>query len=144
MRARLTALVFLTVAVAVSGCGGGSRPETKMMLSADAICARHSIVRAGSEITVSPEGESLNVALSRVRIEQAALADLSRLTPPAAIAKDWRQFLAGRRALIGGLITLSEGDRANAGTLLEAVNATARSVLATARHAGFGVCSRLA
>jgi hypothetical protein len=115
-----------------------------MMLSADAICARHSVVRAGGEITVSSEGESPKIAFSRVHVEQAALVELSRLTPPNAIAKDWRQFLPGRRAPIGGLITLSEEDRANAGTLLEAVNETARSILATARHTGFGACSRLA
>ena len=120
--------------------------RSRLIAKADAICQRLSAELSASP-TISTKQELIAAASRRTALEQAALAELSKLTPPGSMAHDYQQLLAGRQTVIEDLKKLGE-DTATGNTRAEdAVYASSASVIrqmaATAQRNGFKYCAKL-
>jgi hypothetical protein len=175
MRTRVPALMLVAAMLSASGCGGSksgsgattssvAAPSTtatgqttsssvasgkplsasELVAKADAICAQ--LNRELGKDNIRSREDVLRVVPHRVAIEQAALTELSKLTPPAVIASGYRQILAARRTLIEETTKLGEYTQANNNRAMVPVYkssvAVARRMALAAHHAGFKDCGR--
>jgi hypothetical protein len=144
------ALVAVALATLAAGCGGSAtKPLTRAQLrtKTDAICRRVTTRLATNGSPRTPaQIERLIKNLSA--FEQGALTELSALVPPAALADDWKRFVAGAQTLAERTAKLGEyAEAKNAkaiAPLLAAAEATRRQMAAIARRDGFTACERLA
>jgi hypothetical protein len=161
---------ILVVAAAVSllatGCGGSEHPPasgsaarapgrsrsthseeraatSRLIASADAICRRFN-----KELTGASRPQASKVARTAPRnaaLEQRAVAELSKLTPPASLARDWKQIIAYRRTLAEELVTLARDAKADNVQGMQALAASKKRVhdelTKLAAHDGFTDCS---
>jgi hypothetical protein len=89
-----------TVATAsrTESSGSASAPVSGSVTRADAICKRliselrHQELNRGAQVA--------QIASRRAAMEQATLAELREITPPASIAHDYQMLLADRQTLI--------------------------------------------
>ena len=159
-------MLFLLGAIALAGCGGsssgaGSRegsssasstPGSSLARSAfiaraDAICKR-----LNAEIAkVKPKSRSLpeiaRVAPIHAAVEQAAVSELSQLTPPASIAREWQQLVSYRRALATELAKLGRDAKTMSSASIRALTASKlrvhKQLLAAGAQAGFKDCPQV-
>jgi hypothetical protein len=80
--------------------------------------------------------------------ERTILAELSKLTPPASLANDWKQVLASIRVLSENTVKLAAAAKASPTIFSKAERAlvssnlnTRRPMLATAARDGFRECA---
>ncbi len=125
LHAQLFALALLTLALASAGCGESTtktttvivtpprkpltRAEKAQLARASAICkridARHSSLKLNTRPAIVRE-------LPRfASYQRAALAELIKLTPPASIAHDWREFTAAAQTLASDTTRLATMSR---------------------------------
>jgi hypothetical protein len=128
-------VLTVTALLAVTGCGGSGTPRktdpsastagtqpagpiqaaanSHLIASADAICRR-----VNGQLTGASRPQPADISHTAPRnaaIELRAVAELSKLTPPASLARDWTQMLAYRRTLAQELVALARD--ANAGDI---------------------------
>jgi hypothetical protein len=149
-------------ALALTGCGGSSRPTattarpasgsspptSRLTASADTICRR-----LNDELTATQPGRDANHAdlarnaLRHAALERQATKSLSGLTPPASLARDWAQILAYRRRLAAELVTIGHDWELNDTQAIRTLGAAKKQIhvkMATiASHDGFTDCSRV-
>jgi hypothetical protein len=115
-----------------------------LIAQADTICRRINQKRLST--TVAARQTFVNGLTPLATYEQAAVAQMRKLTPPASMAKDWSQITSGAQA-IADVLTASVA-YAKAGKLKEAeplsikLEKATQQMLAAAKHAGFKDCAR--
>jgi hypothetical protein len=130
-----------------SGSPGKALTAAALVARADAICRRlnDELVAAKDEIRTTQD--IVRIAPQRVAVEQTALHELSKLTPPTAMAGAYEQTLASRRTLIEDTTKLGQYAATNntkvGPSLFAATTATVRQMGATARSIGLVDCGRL-
>jgi hypothetical protein len=158
--------------LAAAGCGGSSTPKptgtaangaatntpvphthvpgdpsaSRVIAKADAICRR-----VNSELTAAPPGFAISqIARSAPRnaaLEERAIAELSRIRPPAVLARDWRSIIGYRRILAQELLKLVRYAKANDARAIQTLAASKKRVhqklSALATRDGFKDCSHL-
>jgi hypothetical protein len=130
-----------------AGSSGSSALGSQLVTSADAICKRLNAELALDEPKSLSTREVARYAPQRAAEERAAVAKLSRLTPPPAGAHEWAQILSYRRTLAAELALLG---RAAQTKNIKAMNTLANTkkrvheeLLAVAKHAGFKYCQQV-
>jgi hypothetical protein len=145
---RLTALALAATALAISGCGSSSKPLTRAELTvkADAICK--TVTAKLATKTVKTQQDIARIAPELAGFEQSALAELSKLMPPAELADDWKKFVAGAQMLAENTAKLGEYAKSNnlkgARVLIVSSEATQRQMVATAKRDGLTACEQVA
>jgi hypothetical protein len=158
MRAFLTLILIATVLV-VAGCGGASGDSASiasaplgesstqaiLITRADVICKRLNVKIASAKPKNQGIREIARLSPIHARLEQAAVAELDKLTPPSAIATSWRRIIAYRRALAEELVKLGRYAQANNVSAVRALAASKRRthkrLLTLALRTGFKACS---
>jgi hypothetical protein len=142
------ALALAVTALAVWGCGGSSKPLTRAELTAkaNAICMTVNAKLASK--TIKSQADLARVAPELASFEQAALTQLSKLVPPAALESDWKQFVAGAQTLAENTAKLGEYAKANnlkgARGLIASSQAVQNQMIATAKRDGLTACEQVA
>ncbi len=151
-----------------AGCGGSSTAASKsvstnspasspapasslsrqaFVTKADAICQRLDARIARVKAKSASLREIERIAPPHTALEQAAASELGTLSPPAAIAREWRASVTYRRMLAEELLTLVQAAKANDSARIKALAASKLSVhkklLAAGTHAGFKYCSQV-
>jgi len=151
-RIGLSALALLAVALTAAGCGGstssnGSKQLTRaeLIAKADAICKRANAERAAMPSIRTRSDYA--IVLPRVATNNdAAIAELARLTPPASMASDWKQIIASERTLTRYMRTFSKNvasyDIRATRALVHQADSVRQSMIATAQGAGFNDCAK--
>lgn len=142
------ALTAIALAACASGCGSSSKPLTRAELTAKAnvICkrvsAKMSTKSANSEQSIS------RVASELSSFEQTALADLSKLVPPAELEADWKKFVSGAQTLAENTAKLGEYAKAKnlkAGkALILSSENTQKQMVVIAKRDGLTACEQVA
>jgi hypothetical protein len=153
-----TALAILVTLVS-PGCGGSSKTEpsgssrppsksaavARLIAQADPICRRLNV-----ELAAASRASHVAIATSALRhaaLERAAVAELSKLTPPASLANDWRQIIKYRRTLAEELVKLGGYAKANDTQKVKALAVSKtrvhKKLLEIAKRDGFEHCSRV-
>jgi hypothetical protein len=145
---RVVALALTATTLLASGCGGSSgssRPLTRaeLVAKANAICTRVN-ARLTSSLVRNPQ-ELTRIAPRMVSFEQTALTELTHLNPPASLADDWQQIVAGAETLVEDTAWYSEDARTNnlkgMHDLLASAEKIQRRIRATATRDGFNDCA---
>ncbi|HEY2142002.1 MAG TPA: hypothetical protein VGG98_08080 [Solirubrobacteraceae bacterium] len=118
-----------------------------MIARADAICRRLNAELAASKPASQGVHEIARVAPRRAALEQAAVSELSKLMPPAKIAREWQRVVAYRRTLAQELVKAAQFARANDIAAIRSL-ATSKArghkeLNAIAIRAGFTDCARI-
>ena len=144
----LTALALATTTLAVSGCGSSSKPLTRAELTAkaDAICK--TVTAKLATRTIKTRQDIARIAPELAAFEQTALAELGKLVPPAELASDWKQFVAGAQTLADNTSKLGEYAKANnlkgARGLITSSQTVQKQMVATAKRDGLIACEQVA
>lgn len=153
LHTRLVALMLAATTLAASGCGGVTKSSTptaqatqsqqgnaEFIRQADAICAR-----LNAQVAPIHDTNFATVAPRLATLEQAALADLAKLTPPASIAGDWKQIVTSQQTIAEDTVKLGQYGKANnlngARTLFFTIDDVQKQMIATAHRDGFRDCS---
>ena len=134
--------------VAFTGCGGSTKPLThaELVSKADAICK--TVTTRLAKNSIKSEQDIARVAPELASFEQKALAELSKLVPPAYLESDWKQFIAGAGLLAENTLKLGEYAKANnlkAGdTLIRSSETTQHQMQAIAKRDGLSECGQVA
>jgi hypothetical protein len=145
---RLASVALVATTLAASGCGSSSKPLTRAELTAkaDAICK--TVSAKISSKTIKTQQDVARVATELASFEQTALTNLSKLVPPAELANDWKQFVAGAQTLAENTAKLGEYAKANnlkaAKGLITSSQAVQRQMVATAKRDGLTNCEQVA
>ena len=144
---RLVAATLAVTTMAIAGCGASAKPLTRAELvsKTNAIC---------KTVTAKFETKSANTTQEIARIapelasfEQTSLSELSKLVPPAELASDWKQFVAGAETLAEHLSKLGEYAEANklteAHKMLIASETIQQEMRAIAKRNGFTECQQV-
>jgi hypothetical protein len=154
--------ILLAIAV-LAGCGasgairggsaGGStnrrsspRPPVRSAFATreDAVCAKFNAATSDVKAKSPSRRELEGVLPAHIALERAALNDLSKLAPPAAIRGEWRQVVVDRRGLANELAdllhALRSGDEARVEALASSKLRRHKSLLDEATRAGFNDC----
>jgi hypothetical protein len=147
-RARL-ATVALVATLAVSGCGSSSsKPLTRAELTAKANAICRTVTAKLASKPVNSQQAIARVAPELASFEQAALTELSKLTPPAQLEKDWKTFVAGAQTLAEDTVKLGEYAKANnlksAHGLISSSETVQQQMVATAKRDGLTDCEQVA
>lgn len=164
MRSRKwVSIAVLGTTLAVSGCGGSSGDGSKSLTSAELVakanpvCARitakiayySNLKPANSKDLVSASAIA-SAAPQIAAVERAAQADLAKLTPPTAMAGDWKLMVAdiGKiaqyTAQLGELATAKNPRSSGAGAVLAAAAKTVQHMHAIAGKGGLTECAKVA
>jgi hypothetical protein len=168
MNTRLTTLplaLAITLLLILAGCGGStstsggsastnssattsasgtaSQTAAGFTASVDAICDQRNKTVAAAGTTVETEKQLKDIAKARANAESTALAQLSKLTPPATAEPTWQQLLKDRQTLIQywaivGKYALQDRSKGAFGKAA----ATERNMLATAKHQDYTACTQ--
>jgi hypothetical protein len=174
MRIRLSIFVVIAMVVVITGCGGGSsstgtttaastgttsvntpvattpasgKPLSAVQLSssATAICKRLNTELETHHVVPNSQQRILDITERRLALERKALAELSSLTPPATIARYWRQILALRQSIIDDLEKLHadalSGNSAAEKSVFKGSTGIEERTVAPARRAGVTTCA---
>jgi hypothetical protein len=154
-------IALFAVALLTVGCGSGggsgsssepvasgsSSSSSQLIAKADAICRRLNTELARLESKGLSTSEIAGAVPAHVTLERAALQELSKLTPPAALAGDWRQVIADRQTLAEELVELGRVARTNDAARIRALAVSKKrthgALHATATRAGFKDCSQV-
>ena len=120
-----------------------SAAKSRLIAHADAICRR-----VNKELTSASRPEASKVARTaphNAALEQRAVVALSKLTPPASLARDWTQIIAYRRTLAQELVALARDAKVGDVPAMQALGVTKKHVhqklTQLATHDGFTDCS---
>jgi hypothetical protein len=98
--------------------------------------------------TVKSQQDIVHIAPELASFEQEALAELSKLVPPAALANDWTQFLAGAETLAENTSKLGEYVKANnlkaARGVVKASTTVQQQMVKIAKRDGLKDCEQVA
>lgn len=139
LHVQLVALTLVAIALATSGCGGSTKTTTVIVTPARKPLTRTEVAllaRAGSickRIDARHSSLKLNTRQAIVRelpifasYQRAALIELIKLTPPAALVHDWREFTAAAHTLVSDTTTFGDDVTAKqfkaAGKIVTTVN----------------------
>lgn len=148
--ARFIAPALIATALTLGAYGCGSKPLTRAQLiaKADAICRRVNARLSSANNTIKTQQDIARVAPKLSAFEQAALAEMSKLVPPAALAEDWKVIVTGAQTLADNTAKLGEYAGSNnlkaARTLIATSQKVQQRMLATAKRDGFKDCSQAA
>jgi hypothetical protein len=142
----------LVAAVLLAGCGaassgpqGQSPAQAELIAKADAICRRLNVEIATTKPKHLGVHEIARLSPVRANLEQATVKDLSKLTPPASIADNWRQLIGYRRRLAEELAKLGRSAKAHDVAAIKALTSSKlrvhRQLLIVGRHSGFKACA---
>jgi hypothetical protein len=116
-----------------------------LIAQADPICRRLNV-----ELAAASRASHVAIATSALRhaaLERAAVAELSKLTPPASLANDWRQIIKYRRTLAEELVKLGGYAKANDTQKVKALAVSKtrvhKKLFEIAKRDGFEHCSRV-
>jgi hypothetical protein len=176
MHIRLPVFVLVAIALWTAGCGSsktGSSSATstaaqstnastsaatstsvadsgvrsQLIARADAICKQLNTTLRASKTIVSTRQQIVSVSARRVAIEQAALARLRKLTPPASMAQDYQGLLNARQTVVEDIKKLGEAAAAHNNTAQRPIYASSaivtRQMAVTAKRDGFKYCGEL-
>jgi hypothetical protein len=148
-RTCLAAVALAATTLAVSGCGGSSpKPLTRAELTAKANAICKTVTAKLASKTIKTQQDIARIAPELASFEQAALAELSKLVPPAELANDWKQFVAGAQTLAENTSKLGEYAKANnlkaAKGLITSSQAVQQQMVATAKRDGLTACEQVA
>jgi hypothetical protein len=148
--AALTSTTATSTAKAATTKATSRRPMTRAELTliarAGAICkrinARHALLKLPT-----PQAIAREIPLF-ASYQQAALAELLKLTPPASMAHEWKQFAAVAKTLARDTTRLGDYAKANhvaiAGTrLLPGIDKDERHISALAKRAAITGCEQV-
>lgn len=148
-RTRLTALALTATTLAASGCGGSSAKSltsAELIQKADAVCKRVNARLTLANGEVKSRQDIGRLAPQLAAFQQSAVAELKKLTPPASLANDWKQIVAGAQTLAVNTAKLGEYARSNnmsgARQLVSSSKSVQQQMLATAKRDGFKDCSQ--
>jgi hypothetical protein len=118
-----------------------------MVVRADAICRRlNTQIEANKQANLGVH-EIARFAPRNAALEKAALKELSKLKPPASIARDWRQVIAYRRTLLEELVKLGRYAKANNTQAIHKLAASKKrahqQLLTIATRDGFKDCPQI-
>lgn len=100
-RVGLTGTGLLVAALAVAGCGGSKELSRKDLIAkADPICRRAHEALTSSKLTPR---DLTSVGPGIAAIDRQVSSELSKLTPPASMAADWKVIVDGFRRAGEGL-----------------------------------------
>lgn len=126
---------------------GKSLSALQLAAQADAICKRLNAELVAAKDRVTSQQEMVRITSQRAAVEQNALNELSKLTPPTAIAADWQQMISDRRTLIEDLNKISvaaEGkDVAAEGSVIRSSLGLEQQLLVAAERGGFKGCGKV-
>ncbi len=121
-------------------------PLTRAQLIAkgDAICYRLNARRASTRIDRPADYERLVPALAAY--ELAGASEMSTLTPPPALAQDWRRMVEGARTIAQATARIRNARLAGSKSFAEAIEPVLykgiEELTGAAKSAGFKECSR--
>jgi hypothetical protein len=142
-----SSLADSTSAIATATATGGSVSKAQLIARADAICDMINAELLSATTRSEATAEIVRVTSKHKAIEQAGVEELSQLTPPAALASDWRSMLASRRKLAEELATLitdaKKHDSVGIQALAKAKQRERAQLLAIATRDGFNNCGRV-
>jgi hypothetical protein len=145
---RLAAAALVAATVAASGCGSSSKPLTRAELTAKADTICKSVTAKLASKTVKTQQDIARVATELAGFEQSALAELSKLVPPAELESDWKQFVAGAQTLAENTAKLGEYAKSKnlkaARGLITSTQAVQQHMVATAKRDGIVACEQVA
>lgn len=155
-RTRAAAVGLIAMTLAAGGCGKATKSLTQaeMIAKADPICGRinakisyySNLKPANSQDLVSASA-IVQATPQIASAERAAYADLAKLTPPASMADDWKQFLEGVKTIADD--TARVGDYAKAkntapiAPIMASASTTLQRLRATATRHGFDDCAKI-
>lgn len=145
---RSTALTLIAIGLVAGGCGKSSKPLTRaeLIAKADTICKRVNDKLKSSNNSIKSQQDIVRIVPKLASFEQTALAELSKLEPPASLANDWKTIIAGAQTLADNTAKLGEYAKANnlkaARHLIQASEKVQQQTLATAKRDGFKQCSQ--
>jgi hypothetical protein len=145
---RLATAALTTAALGICGCGSSAKPLTRAELTAkaDAICKTVTAKLAGTNIKT--QQDIGRVAPELASFEESALAQLSKLVPPADLAEDWKKFVAGAQTLAENTSKLGEYAKANklkqARGLIESSQQVQQGMVTIAKRDGLKSCEQVA
>jgi hypothetical protein len=141
-----TATSATTAAVTTSS--GPPLSKSQLVARAGAICKRVAAELNAAPSKLRSEQDVVHIAALRVGIEQKALTELSKLTPPASMKQGYQQLLTDRQTLIEDTKKIGEYSVANNGKAAQPLYVTSAGVLrqmeATAQRNHFKYCGKLA
>jgi hypothetical protein len=144
---RLAAVALATATLAASGCGS-AKPLTRaeLIAKADVICKTVTVKLAGTHIKT--QQDFARIAPKLASFEQSALAELSKLVPPAELENDWKLFVAGAQTLAENTAKLGEYAKANnlkqARSLITSSQAVQQRMMTIAKRDGLKNCEQVA
>lgn len=166
---RFVSLVAIAGALLViGGCGGSAKPQSgtaapasaqspisetakptalltraQLIAKGDAICYRLNVRRSATRIERPQDYETLFPALAAYELTGAT--EMSNLTPPTSMARDWQQMIAGARNVARATAMVHTDSEARSKAFSERVEpvlfAGIKQLTAAARRAGFKECS---
>jgi hypothetical protein len=144
---RVTTLALTATALAIAGCGGSSSKaltRAELTAKADVICKHVSTELASANKQASSVQAIAQIAPKLSSLEQAGLAELSKLTPPSELANDWKTFVAGAQTLSENTAKLGEYAKANkikeAQVVIVSSEKTQQQMVALAKKDGLTAC----
>ena len=145
---KLAAAVLAASTVAVAGCGGSEKPLThaELVSKANAICK--TVTAKFATKSAKSTQDIARIAPELADFEQKALSELSKLVPPAYLASDWKQFVAGAELLAENTSKIGEDAKANdlkaTGPVIGASEKTQHQMQAIAKRDGLTECEQVA
>jgi hypothetical protein len=128
-----------------SATAGKPLAHTALVAKADAIC-RHLNMQAATISIKSPQ-DIARTAPQLAIYYRTALTDLRKLTPPAAIAGDWKAIVADVQTLANEIVTVgkyaADNDPASMTRVDKNVTNVQRHRFAIAKRDGFKDCAEL-
>jgi hypothetical protein len=144
----LASAALAAVTLAISGCGSSPKPLTRAELTAKADKICEGVTAKLKSRTIKNQQDIARIAPELASFEQTALDDLSKLVPPAKLADDWKQFVAGAQTLAENTAKLGEYAKANnlksAGHLITASEAVQKRMVVIAKRDGLKACEQVA
>lgn len=145
---RLASVALATSTLAIAGCGSSEKPLTRAELTAKANAICKTVTAKLATRTIKSQRDIARVAPELAGFEEAALGELSKLVPPAALADDWKKFVAGAEMLAENTDKLGEYAKQNklksAGVLIVSSEKTQKQMQALAKRDGIVACEQVA
>jgi len=149
---RMIIATLAATALVASGCGGSgsskSLTSAELTAQANAICkGLHTQLAALSMNSANNNDvkEPAQIYLHAAAFEHTMLAELEKLNPPASLADDWKQLVAGMGTLANDSTKYAEYTKAKnvsaAQTLATSFGAVKQRTHAAVRRAGFTECA---
>ncbi|HEX4114307.1 MAG TPA: hypothetical protein VHY18_00345 [Solirubrobacteraceae bacterium] len=143
----LAAATLAAITMAITGCGGSTKPLThaELVSKANAICK--SVTAKFASKSVGSLQSVARIAPELASYEQTTLSELSKVVPPVDLENDWKQFVAGAETLAENLSKLGEYAKTNnlkaAAGVFTSSEKTQREMRAIAKRTGLTECEQV-